>query len=248
MEGNIVRRAGAYALVVVCTAATLLVGVGPAAAAKRQAAGTYTATFPSTSTSSTLVITNASGSTTSGNFVFSAFGDYGTWVAQGTTLALSVSTSSAGHAGAVLIAKVTASGIGSGQMGMPGAGEHPWSATRVSGAPAARANAGVRPATRLANPTPGTYTAAFNGEFSDTLTMSKDAAAKTEGTFTLSSLGDSGTWAKLGKKIALGVMNGPDAGTLLVGTQSATAIGTSTAPGVYYDPGNGVHSWYATKH
>jgi hypothetical protein len=247
MDGVTVRRAGAVALVAIFSTATLLVGAGPAVAAKRQPAGTYTATFPSTGTSSALLITNASGSTTSGTFKLVDFGDYGTWVAQGTTLAFEISTSNSGHLGAVLIGKLTAAGIGSGQIGQPGVGAHPWSATRVTGGPGAPATTTQHATSRVAAKGSTTYHAVFNGVLSDTLAVSKDAASKVEGPFALTTLADTGAWVKVGKKIAFGVTNGEDAGIVLVGTQNTSGISTAAAPGAYYQQGQPVHPWYATK-
>jgi hypothetical protein len=250
MDGDRSRRAGAVALVAIVSSAMLIVGAGPAVAAKRGAAGTYTATFPSTSTTSTLVITNAAGSTTSGTFKLTDLGDYGTWVAQGTTLGFVIAQSASGHTGAVMIGKLTASGINPGAFGQPGAGSRAWSATRTSAGSGTTATVTVAAshsnAARVA--AKGTvYQAFFTGTVTDTLILSKDGTSKVDGTFTLSMLADGGSWAKLGKKIVLGVTTGLDAGIVLVGTQNASGISSAGAPGAYYQPSAGMHTWYATK-
>jgi hypothetical protein len=42
------------------------------------------------------------------------------------------------------------------------------------------------------------------------------------------------------------VTNGEDAGIVMLGAQTPTAIGTPEAPAVYYQESTGVHPWYAT--
>jgi hypothetical protein len=252
MERDILRRAVAVAIATIVGAGTLVVGAGPAVAGTRKAAGRYTATFPDTSQTSKLVITNAAGSTTSGTFAFTDFGDYGTWVAQGTTVGLSVSVSNSGHTNAVLIGKLTLDGIGPAAIGQPGVGVHAWSATRISAASASTSTAATTTSATLRRTrrfaAAGTvYHAVFNGTEQDTLTVTKDSASKSEGTFTVTIAADAGTWLKLGKKIVLGTMSGDSAGTVLIGTQTTTGISSATAPGVYYQSSSGTHPWYATK-
>jgi hypothetical protein len=248
MERNMVRRAGALACVMVLGLAAVIIDAGPAVAAHRQAAGTYTATFPDTATGSTLVVTNATGSTTSGTFEFTDFGDFGTWVVQGTTMAFLVSASSAGHQGAVLITKLTTAGLDPGEISVPGSDEQPWSAVRVSSdtARAATSPSEATPAS-LQSPHPSSWAAVFDGNVDDTLTLLRYQGSTMAGVFFLTNLQDYGVWAKLGKKLVLGVTNGEDAGIVLLGTQAKTTIGTPDAPGTYYEGSTGVHPWYATR-
>jgi hypothetical protein len=225
-----------------------LIDAGAGGAKVRYAAGTYTATFPDSSAASTLVVTNATGSTSSGTFELTEFGDFGTWVAQGNTVAFLVSASSAGHEGSVLIAKLSATGLAPGELGPPGEAEQPWSATRVESvatpAPSGAATNGIA---RAAAAKPVHYDAVFDGSVDDTLTTVHYQGTPKAGIFALTNLQDLGVWAKLGKQIVLGITNGEDAGIVLLGTQSPSAISTMGAPGVYYQESTGVHPWYATK-
>lgn len=244
----IVRRASAVALAIIIGAAAVVVDAGPGGAAVRYAAGTYTAAFPDTATSSPLVITNATDSTTSGTFEFTDFGDFGTWVAQGTTVAFLVSASSLGHEGSVLIAKLTPTALDPGEFGEPGVAEQPWSAVRTDTS-AARTSApsSADAIASAAAAQPAVYDAVFDGTVDDTLTLVHDDGTRKAGIFGLTNLQDLGVWAKLGKKIVLGVTNGDDAGIVLLGTQTSTAISTPDTPGAYYQASSGVHPWYATK-
>src|SRR6185312_8871003 len=103
-----------------------------------------------------------------------------------------VSASSVGHEGSVLIAKLTATGLDPGEFDMPGVDEQPWSASRV--------------ATGTAHPL--VYDAVFDGTVDDTLTLVHDQGTRRAGIFGLTNLQDLGVWAKLGKKIVLGITNG----------------------------------------
>lgn len=241
------RSASVVALAMIIGTTGALVDAGAGGAKVRYAAGTYTASFPE-STGSTLVVTNATGSTTSGTFEFTDFGDFGTWVAQGKTVAFLVSASSVGHEGSVLIAKLSATGLAPGELGAPGETEQPWSATRVeSVAPSASSAASANAIARAAAPKGVYYDAVFDGTVDDTLTTVHYQGTPTSGIFGLTNLQDLGVWAKLGKQIVLGITYGEDAGIVLLGTQSPTAISSVGAPGVYYQESTGVHPWYATK-
>jgi len=249
MDRHSLRRIGAFAVTAIIGLGTAAVTAGPAGAARRVAAGTYTATFPATSTSQTLEITNAPDSTTSGSWAMNN-NDAGTWVVQGTTVAFAVSYSEIGHADELLIAKLTASGLGPGQLMVPGQVPQPWSAVRVTTPPPAP-RAGAHAAVGSNNPrgaatAAGPYSAQFP-TFADTLTLTKSAVARKSGTFTLTTLGDSGNWLVQGKKIVLAVSAGPDTGVLLLGTTSTTSISSADAPGVYYQYMNGTFPWYATR-
>jgi hypothetical protein len=251
---SMARRAGRLALAIILGSTIVVVDAGAGSAGTRHAAGTYTATFPDTATSSALVITNADGSTKSGTFEFVDFGDFGTWVAQGATVAFLVSASSVGHEGSVLIAKLSSTGLDPGEFDSPGVAEQPWSATRVAAASAstsASADASRAPLPSSVASTaavrPWVYDAVFDGTVDDTLTLVHNDGTTQAGIFGLTNLQDLGVWAKLGKKIVLGITSGADAGIVLVGTQTKTAIGTPDAPGAYYQQSTGVHPWYATR-
>jgi len=249
MVRNPLRRVSALAFVMIIGTAAAFVEATPAVAVPRQAAGTYTATFPDTATTSTLVITNATASTTSGSFEFTDFGDFGTWLAQGTTVAFQVAASSSGHDGAVLLAKLKTTGLDPGAISVPGNDAQPWSATRVAttGAHAVTAATATTASARPQASQPFVYAAVFDGTVQDTLTVLRYGGTTKAGIFGLSNLHDLGTWVKLGKKIALGITNGDDAGILLLGTQTKSTIGTPAAPAAYYEQSTGIHPWYATR-
>jgi len=251
MDRSRFRSVSALAFVITLGAAAVLGDAAPAVAARPQAAGTYAATFPDTATTSPLVVTNATGSTMSGSFEFTDFGDFGTWVAQGTTVAFLVAASSAGHQGSVLIAKLKATGLDPGEISVPGSNEQPWSAVRTGSTDARHADATNAPTTSTsarpqARP-PLVYDAVFDGTVDDTLTLARYQGTSKAGIFGLSNLHDLGTWAKLGKKIVLGITNGEDAGIVMLGTTTPTTIGTPDAPAVYYQQSSGIHPWYATR-
>lgn len=247
MDRHSLRRIGAFGIAAIIGIGTALVTAGPAVAAKRVAAGTYTATFPATATTLTLAITNATGSTKSGSWAMSN-NDAGVWVLQGTTVAFEVSWSEVGHADELLIGKLTATGIGPGALLVPGQAPQTWSATRTAAAaPSAVAHvATAAGAPKHAATAIGGYTAQLPG-FTDTLTLAKVKGAKKAGTFAFTNLGDSGNWLMLGKKIVMSVAHGDDEGILLLGTTTATSISTAAAPGVYYQFAHGTYPWYATK-
>jgi hypothetical protein len=81
----------------------------------------------------------------------------------------------------------------------------------------------------------------------DTLAVKKDTDSVKEGTFTLSTLGDSGQWVQLGKSVALGIASGQDAGVVMVGALTATGISTKERPGLYAFPTSEMFRWYATR-
>lgn len=248
MQHNMVRRTSALAIAVVVGLGAGLVNAVPATAAPRSAAGRYTATFPATATTSSLVVTAATGSTTSGTFEFTSFGDFGTWVAQGRTVAFLVAASSVGHEGSVLIAHLAPAGLTPGRFDEPGAVEQAWSATRVADT-AVRVSSVATPhvAVRPQAAHPFVYDAVFDGTVDDTLTTVHSDGTQRSGIFGLSNLHDLGVWTKLGKKIVLGITFGDDAGIVLIGTQTKTTIGTPDAPGAYYQQDTGVHPWYANR-
>jgi hypothetical protein len=246
MEGTF-RRAGALAVAAIVGLGAIVLTAAPAVAGHRVAAGTYSATFPATSTIVTLSVTNAPDSTTSGSWAMSN-NDAGVWVIQGSTIAFEVSYSEIGHADALMIGKLGADGIGPATMSVPGGAPEAWSAARALPPPAATPTTAGPAATdvRASAKLPGAYTAQFPG-FSDALTIARNAVAKTTGTFTLTNLGDGGNWLKMGTKIVLGVATGDDEGILLLGTTTPTSISSFDKPGVYYQYQQGTFPWYATR-
>ena len=220
---------------------------GAAAAPLATTAGVYQASFPAESSTSPLVLTAGPEGANAGTFVFSAYGDYGNWVVANKVITMVVAASSAGHAGDVLIGKVTATGITPGAYSRFGVGTSAWSATRSAKPQAGVSAAAAKPSVRLASKTAGVYTAQFSdiGRY-DTLTIVNDAVSTKEGTFTFAILGDSGYWVQMGTRIALGITAGPDAGVTLAGALDATGISSAAKPGLYDMPGSGIFHWYAT--
>jgi hypothetical protein len=213
-------------------------------------AGSYQASFPAEGLTSVLVITARTGVKNAGTFQLTDFGDYGNWVLSGKSIGFVVASSAVGHAGRVLLGTATATGISPGAYGVAGTGLQTWSATRSTAQSTSAAPLAARTRRPLALPAkaPGIYTAQFPdvGQF-DTLTVKKDTASAKEGTFTLSTLADSGQWVQLGKQIALGISSGEDAGVVMLGTLSTTGISAQDRPGLYAFPTSPTYHWYATK-
>ncbi len=210
-------------------------------------AGSYQASFPAEASTSPLVITAGPEGANAGTFAFSALGDYGTWVVANKMITMLVTVSNSGHGGDVLIGKVTSTGISPGAYSRLGIGQSAWSATRSAKPQVAASVAVAEPSVRLGVKASGVYTAQFpDVALHDTLTVTNDTVSTKEGTFTFTVLGDSGHWVQMGKRIALGITSGPDAGVTLAGALNLTGISSATAPGLYDIPGTNVFHWYAT--
>ena len=98
------------------------------------AAGTYTAVFPTVPLSDTLTLTHDRLSTRSGSLVFVDLQDTGNWVQMGKHIALGVSTGQ--DAGVTMIATRTATGLDSAESPgiyvQPSSGVYPWYGTKTS--------------------------------------------------------------------------------------------------------------------
>ena len=215
---------------------------GAATAPLATTAGAYQASFPAESSTSPLAITAGPEGANAGTFAFSTFGDYGTWIVANKVITMLVTASSSGHVGDVLIGKVTLIGIGPGAYSRLGIGASAWSATRSAKPQVVASGAVATPSVAA-----GVYAVQFpDVGLYDTLTVTNDTVSTKEGTFTFTILGDTGHWVTMGKRIALGITTGPDAGVTLSGALNATGISTALKPGLYDIQGSGVFHWYAT--
>jgi hypothetical protein len=218
------------------------------------AVGTYQARFTPGTPSQLVVSADTAFSKNEGTFSFTGFGDTGSWVISGSTISMIVTTSAHGDTGIVLIGTVAAIGITPGNYGLPGFAYGSWSAKRSTAARrtspngssiiGARRTVRVRPAAKAK----GIYAAHFpDFAQSDTLTISNDVPNTREGTFALSTFGDSGNWVVMGKHFAMGVLTGINAGYAFVGTLTSAGINSFATPGRIGVPGAGTFRWYATK-
>jgi len=249
------------ALATIAVAGATVLGASAASAATAgarpaarhfSAAGEYEASVPAAHMSSHLVITETPDLRNAGTFEFTDIGDYGDWIMQGRTIAMQIASSESGHAGIVLVGKVTHDGI-TGWVGIPNYGQITWSATRddaPTGADArlakavAKANAQQPPSNAA-----GTYAAQFpeGPTFSDTLVLRNDRYSTRDGSFSLTGLGDSGYWVQMGRHVVLGISQGSDAGVVMLGTRTTSGFNSAEKTGHYIQPGSGIYNWYAAK-
>jgi len=255
MCGQRLRRSVATALIAVAGAgfSGFAGATAASAAALRPAAssiaGSYQASFPGEASASALVVTLSATSTVSGTFAFTDYGDFGNWIASGTYVSFMVASSASGHDGRVLLGRMTSTGISPGAYSLAGVASGAWTAVRDVPPPAiASLTSTARPEGAVPAKVAGSYAVTFpDVPNADTLVLTNAVGSTKQGTFAFTTLGDSGHWVTMGKRIAMGVSTGPEAGITFIATLNLTGIGTVTKPGLYVNPILGTFHWYATK-
>ncbi|HEX4490568.1 MAG TPA: DUF1565 domain-containing protein [Acidimicrobiia bacterium] len=225
-------------------ASSRLGGARSDAARAVKATGTYDAELSGTSTE--LVITADKGnSSKEGTFQLTDLQDSGTWLEAGTTIVLLVTASpEQSRVDRLLIGTVTATDIsGTYTSGIAPAS---WSATRAAAAHTnARLHPAAPPAAARAN---GSYLFTLAGGATGSLVLDHEQFTAKDGTATVSiGGGGSGPWIADGKRFAMAMIAGSDAGTLYVGSLEPDGISEGIKPGAYAVLGTGVGRWTAVR-